>query len=100
METLVKLQKVGNSLRATIPKEVANALSLGRGDELVIDLEDDTVVLRKKGKRKVAEFYGALNERTGEVRYPLVPQVFRIVEHVPGVRDQTDREHDKRSTKL
>ena len=69
METLVKLQKVGNSLRATIPKEVANALSLRRGDELVIDLEDDTVVLRKKGKRKVAEFYGALNERTGEVRY-------------------------------
>jgi len=37
MSRIVKLQKVGNSIRATIPKDVADNLSLSEGDEVIVD---------------------------------------------------------------
>lgn len=59
----VKLQKVGNSLRATIPKEVADRLSLKPGDTVGIRAADDDgrIVIEKiKDDSYVAKFYGAL----------------------------------------
>ncbi|MDG6954795.1 MAG: AbrB/MazE/SpoVT family DNA-binding domain-containing protein, partial [Nitrososphaerota archaeon] len=41
MATTVKLQKIGNSIRATIPKEVAEELSLKPGEEMVVDTAGD-----------------------------------------------------------
>lgn len=81
MGTIVKLQRIGNSLRATIPKEVADVLALKQGEEVIVDVEDDAIVLRKKGGQSVAEFYGALKERTCEVRrWPSPKEIKRIWE--------------------
>lgn len=73
----VRLQKVGNSLRATIPKELAEILSLKAGDTVNImatdDGDDDDNRTRKKiviekiegddnddGALAMAKFYGML----------------------------------------
>ena len=67
----VKLQRIGNSIRATIPKKVAKAASLEEGDIVSVRVEKGTVVLEKKRIRmknqEMARFYGALKEKTGEV---------------------------------
>lgn len=44
----VKLGKVGNSFKMTIPKEVANYLRLKDGDTMAIKLTDHTMEVRKK----------------------------------------------------
>ncbi len=56
----VKLQKIGNSLRATIPREVADELDLRRGQSLLIETRDGKIVMRKEGERDMSRFYGAL----------------------------------------
>ena len=62
----VRLQKVGNSLRATIPKEVADILSLKDGDMVNIMTTDDDdggkIVIEKieDDVPTMAKFYGAL----------------------------------------
>jgi putative addiction module antidote len=69
----VRLQKVGNSLRATIPKEVADLLSLKDGDTVNImtaDDEDRTKIVIEKIEEDVptmAKFYGVLKvKETGK----------------------------------
>ncbi|HXG73942.1 MAG TPA: AbrB/MazE/SpoVT family DNA-binding domain-containing protein [Candidatus Nitrosotenuis sp.] len=65
----VRLQKVGNSLRATIPKELAEMLSLKDGDTVNIRAADDDgddktkIVIEKiwDDVPTMAKFYGALN---------------------------------------
>ena len=57
----VKLQKIGNGLRATIPKEVAEELDLRQGQNLLIDARDGKIVMRKEGERDMSQFYGALH---------------------------------------
>ncbi|HXG06192.1 MAG TPA: AbrB/MazE/SpoVT family DNA-binding domain-containing protein [Nitrososphaera sp.] len=63
----VKLQKVGNSLRATIPKDMAEMLSLKEGDtvNIMITLGDDDrakIVIEKiqDDVSTMAKFYGVL----------------------------------------
>lgn len=61
----VRLQKVGNSLRATIPKEVAEMLSLKDGDTVNIMTADDDgekIVIEKieDDVPSMAKFYGML----------------------------------------
>lgn len=70
----VRLQKVGNSLRATIPKELAEMLSLKDGDTVNIMVTDDDyddsnktrkIVIEKTegdddGAPAMAKFYGML----------------------------------------
>ncbi|MEW6603073.1 MAG: AbrB/MazE/SpoVT family DNA-binding domain-containing protein [Thermoproteota archaeon] len=65
----VRLQKVGNSLRATIPKELAEMLSLKDGDIVNIMTADDDgddrtkIVIEKIGSDDaptMAKFYGML----------------------------------------
>ena len=57
----IKLQKIGNSLRATIPREVADELDLRQGQSLLIDARDGKIVMRKEGERDMSQFYGALH---------------------------------------
>ncbi len=69
MATRVKLQKIGNSLRATIPRNVAEALALKPGEEMVVDAADDTVLLKRVGVRKLSDLYGILAGREGRVKH-------------------------------
>ena len=57
----VKLQKIGNSLRATIPREVADDLGLKQGQSLLIETKDGEIVMRKAGSKNMSRFYGALH---------------------------------------
>jgi len=43
----VKLSKMGNSLRMTIPKPVLNALGWKEGDMLEIGITDSSMVVKK-----------------------------------------------------
>lgn len=46
----VKVIEVSGSLRITIPAPVAKQLRIKRGDTLVVDLKDDTIMVKKKEK--------------------------------------------------
>jgi len=49
----VKLTKIGNSLRITIPKPLVDGLGLRRGDMLILTVTDSQIKISKaKGKRK------------------------------------------------
>jgi AbrB family looped-hinge helix DNA binding protein len=48
----MKLAKVGNSLRLTIPKPVVDGLGLKKGDFLVLSVSDSEISVRKQGGRK------------------------------------------------
>lgn len=74
MTTVVKLQRIGNSIRATIPKEVAEELSLRPGEDMVVSTVDDAVLLKKRRVKGVAEFYGMLKERSGKVEHWPTPE--------------------------
>lgn len=44
----VKVVRIGNSLRMTIPKKVTNYLEIKEGDTLEIDVTDHTMTVKKK----------------------------------------------------
>ena len=79
MATTVKLQKIGNSIRATIPKEVAEALSLKPGQEVVVDAVDDAVLLRKRRAKKLSDLYGVLGEKGGRVKHWPSPEEIKSI---------------------
>ncbi len=79
MARVIKLQRVGNSIRATIPREVADSLSLTEGEEVIIDTKDDAVIIEKKGKRSIAQFYGILDRKTGEVEHWPTPEEIKSI---------------------
>lgn len=43
----VKLTKIGNSLRITVPKDVLRALNWKEGDMLEIGLSDSVMIVKK-----------------------------------------------------
>jgi len=43
----VKVVRVGNSLRMTIPKEVTRALDIEEGDTLEVGLNDHSIIVKK-----------------------------------------------------
>jgi putative addiction module antidote len=47
VEFKIKVVKVGNSLRVTIPKEIAESLKLRAGDTVGVSLDDDRITIRK-----------------------------------------------------
>jgi putative addiction module antidote len=47
IEFKMKLVKIGNSLRVTIPKEIIEALSLKEGDTLGVTLSNSEILIRK-----------------------------------------------------
>jgi antitoxin component of MazEF toxin-antitoxin module len=84
MTTVVKLQKIGNSVRATIPKEILDSLSLSKGEDVIVSLgNDDTILLKKKKGAKrndtSARFYGILKERTGKVDHWPTPEEIKNI---------------------
>ena len=49
----VKLTKIGNSLRITIPKPLVDGLGLKQGDMLILTVTDNQIkISRAKGKRR------------------------------------------------
>lgn len=44
----MKAVKIGNSLRTTIPKEIADYLKISEGDTLEFTVTDSTIHIRKK----------------------------------------------------
>ena len=45
----VSVMQVGNSLRITVPKEVAQHLQIKKGDKLVMYSDNGRVIIEKKG---------------------------------------------------
>jgi AbrB family looped-hinge helix DNA binding protein len=50
MEIRLKLRKIGNSLLITIPSQVVDDLKLKAGDDMLLDVKDSTIAVRKKNK--------------------------------------------------
>ena len=48
MELRLKLRKIGNSFMIAIPSQVVNDLKLKAGDDMLLDVNDSKVVIRKK----------------------------------------------------
>jgi AbrB family looped-hinge helix DNA binding protein len=48
MEIRLKLRKIGNSLLITIPSQVVDDLKLKAGDDMLLDVKDSTIVVRRK----------------------------------------------------
>ena len=48
MEIRLKLRKIGNSLMITIPSQVVDDLKLKAGDDMLLDLKDSTIIVRKR----------------------------------------------------
>ena len=48
MEIRLKLRKIGNSLLITIPSQVVDDLKLKAGDDMLLDVKDSSIVVRKK----------------------------------------------------
>lgn len=51
----MKVGKIGNSLRVTIPKEVAETIGLKAGDMVNISLDDSRIIICKKLEGKTKE---------------------------------------------
>ena len=82
MATTVKLQKIGNSIRATIPKGVVEALSLHQGDDVMVSTVDDSILLKRKSKQlsdRPARFYGILKDKTGKVEHWPTPEEIKSI---------------------
>jgi len=79
MATTVKLQKIGNSIRATIPREVVDSLDLKAGEEMIVDTSDDAVTLRKRRSRRFADLYGALRATKGKVEHWPTPEEIKSI---------------------
>lgn len=48
IEFEIKVVSVGGSLRMTIPKEVAKALSIKTGDTVLVSMNDSAMTVRRK----------------------------------------------------
>ncbi len=83
MANIVKLQKIGNSIRATIPKEIVDDLSLREGEDMMIAEVDDYILLRRKKGGGVgdgpSQFFGKLKAKTGEVEHWPSPEEIKNI---------------------
>ena len=82
MATTVKLQKIGNSIRATIPKDIVENLSLRQGEDMIVAVLDDSIVLKRTNKHhpdKPSQFYGILKEKTGKVEHWPTPNEIKSI---------------------
>lgn len=48
VEIKLKLRKIGNSLMISIPSQVVQDLRLNTGDEMLLDVKDHKIQIRKK----------------------------------------------------
>jgi antitoxin component of MazEF toxin-antitoxin module len=52
MEIRLKLRKIGNSLMVAIPSQVVQDLKLKSGDEMLLDVKDSSILIRKENGKK------------------------------------------------
>lgn len=52
VEFKIKVVKVGNSLRITIPKEIADSMKIRAGDVVGITLDDKRMIVRRITEKK------------------------------------------------
>jgi antitoxin component of MazEF toxin-antitoxin module len=50
MEIRLKLRKIGTSFMIAIPSQVVKDLKLKLGDDMLLDVKDSTIVVRKQWK--------------------------------------------------
>lgn len=50
MEIRLKLRKVGSSFMIAIPSQVIKDLRLQIGDNMLLDVKDTSIIIRKEGK--------------------------------------------------
>ncbi|MGC2596916.1 MAG: AbrB/MazE/SpoVT family DNA-binding domain-containing protein [Nitrososphaeraceae archaeon] len=50
MEIRLKLRKVGSSIMIAIPSQVIRDLRLKVGDNMLLDVKDSNILIRKEGK--------------------------------------------------
>jgi antitoxin component of MazEF toxin-antitoxin module len=50
MEIRLKLRKVGSSFMIAIPSQVVKDLKLKVGDDMLLDVKEFTITVRKEGK--------------------------------------------------
>ena len=48
MEIRLKLRRVGNSLMIAIPSQIVNDLKLKAGDDMLLDIIDSTISVKKE----------------------------------------------------
>jgi AbrB family looped-hinge helix DNA binding protein len=48
MEIKLKLRKIGNSMMIAIPSQVVSDLELKAGDDMLLDIKDFKIIIRKK----------------------------------------------------
>ena len=48
MEIRLKLRKIGNSFMIAIPSQVVEDLNLKIGDDMLLDIKDSKIIIRKK----------------------------------------------------
>jgi antitoxin component of MazEF toxin-antitoxin module len=67
----VKLQKIGNSLRATIPKEIADELELENGQSLSVRTNHGAIILQKaEEERSISDMYGIIRTTKKVKKWP------------------------------
>jgi antitoxin component of MazEF toxin-antitoxin module len=50
MEIRLKLRKIGSSFMIAIPSQVIKDLKLKVGDDMLLDVKDSTITVRKDGR--------------------------------------------------
>ena len=50
MEIRLKLRKVGSSFMIAIPSQIVKDLKLKVGDDMLVDVKEFTITVRKEGK--------------------------------------------------
>jgi AbrB family looped-hinge helix DNA binding protein len=50
MEIRLKLRKIGSSFMIAIPSQVVQDLKLKAGDDMLLDVKDSTIVIRKQSR--------------------------------------------------
>jgi AbrB family looped-hinge helix DNA binding protein len=48
MEIKLKLRKIGNSMMIAIPSQVVSDLELKAGDDMLLDVKNSKIIIRKK----------------------------------------------------
>ena len=60
---MADIVKVGRKGELVLPRHARTALSLREGDELVLTIEDDSILLKRKARR-FAEYLETLGRKT------------------------------------
>jgi len=50
MEIRLKLRKIGGSFMIAIPSQVVKDLKLKLGDDMLLDVKDSSIIVRRQGK--------------------------------------------------